>query len=166
LRVDVLALLDAGDHPIRAFFPIELVNNQSLEAEQGSGGASLLDVLIQRFKFLRLGLQVIIFIHQHVDRVAVSMALYLPVDPAHKPVVLLHRHSLGLDFNGDFNGTHSLFRGAGIVDSWAISSTTREGSNFTESKVCVPDGTKLRELIKDNQSLRPAVCLGSRISAC
>jgi len=98
LRADVLALLDVGEHAIMAFFPIELVNDQSPEAEQGSGGPPLLDVFIQRFEFLRPGLQVIILIHQQIDRVAVSMTPYHPVNPAHKPVVLLYRHSLGLLF--------------------------------------------------------------------
>jgi len=98
LRADVLALLDVGEHPIMAFFPIELVNDQASEAEQGSGGPPLLDVLIQRLEFLRPGLQVIILIHQQVDRVAVSMTTCHPVNPAHKPVVLMRRHSLGLLF--------------------------------------------------------------------
>lgn len=98
LRVDFLALLDVGDYSILAFFPIELVNNQSSEAEQSSGRAPLFDVLIQRFKFLRPGLQVIIFIHQHVNRIAVSMTPHHPVDPAHQTVVLLHRRFRGLLF--------------------------------------------------------------------
>ena len=98
LRTDVLALLDVGEYPIMAFFPIELVDDQSPNAEQGSGGPPLLDVLIQRFEFFGPCLQVIILIHQQIDRVAVSMTPYHPVNPAHKPVVLLHRHSLGLWF--------------------------------------------------------------------
>lgn len=98
LRADALALLDVGEYPIMAFFPIELVNDQSPEAKQGSGGPPLLDVLIQRFEFFRPGLQVIILIHQQTDRVVVSMTTYHPVNPAHKPVVLPPRHSLGLLF--------------------------------------------------------------------
>ena len=97
-RADALALFDVGERPVMAFFPIELVNHQSPEAEQSSGGPPLLDVLIQRFEFIRPGLQVIILIHQHIDRIAVSMTPYHPVNPAHKPVVLLPRHSLGLLF--------------------------------------------------------------------